>query len=179
MSSQENSAGKKGGLPPDDLSRHLTVANPDSHQSPHVSVVGDTYTILVTGEDTEGRFCLIDMFVPPGGGPPPHRHDFDEMFTIVEGEIDVTFRGEEETASAGTSVNIPANAPHSFKNNGDKPARLLCYCSPAGEDAFFLEVGDKVDSRTAPPPDLTEDEQQERAELAKKLAPKYRQEILA
>ncbi len=24
--------------------------------------------------DTNGRFCLIDMYVPPGGGPPPHRH---------------------------------------------------------------------------------------------------------
>ena len=175
MRSQAKTAATTDGLPPDDLSRHLTVANPDNDQSLHLSVVGDTYTILVSGEDTEGRFCLIDMFVPPGGGPPPHRHDFDEMFTVVEGEIDVTFRGEEQAASAGSSVNIPANAPHAFKNNGDKPARLLCFCSPAGEDAFFMEIGDRVGSRTAPPPHLTTEE---RAELAQKLAPKYRQEIL-
>jgi hypothetical protein len=41
----------------------------------------DAYTILVTGAQTSGRYCLIDMLVPPGGGPPPHRHDFEEMFT--------------------------------------------------------------------------------------------------
>jgi quercetin dioxygenase-like cupin family protein len=27
---------------------------------------------------------VIDMHVPPGGGPPPHRHDFEEMFTVLE-----------------------------------------------------------------------------------------------
>src|SRR5512132_3141647 len=62
--------------PPDDLQRVLTLAQPDKNQSlPHIGIVGDTYTILLTGEDTNGRFCLIDMHVPPGGGPPPHRQD--------------------------------------------------------------------------------------------------------
>ena len=65
----------------------LTVARPDEDQSlPHIGLVGDTYTILVTGRDTEGKYTLIDMHVPPGGGPPPHRHDFEEMFTVLDGE---------------------------------------------------------------------------------------------
>ena len=34
-------------------------------------MVGDTYTILISGEDTAGRYALIDMLVPAGGGPPP------------------------------------------------------------------------------------------------------------
>jgi len=38
---------------------------------------------------------LIDMLVPRGGGPPPHRHDFEETFVVLEGEIDATFRGAE------------------------------------------------------------------------------------
>ena len=42
----------------------------------------------MTGEQTAGRYSLIDMLVPPGGGPPPHRHDFEEMFTILAGEIE-------------------------------------------------------------------------------------------
>jgi hypothetical protein len=59
-------------VPPDDLSRKLTVARPDQDQSlPHLGLVGDTYTILVTGEETAGKYTLIDMHVPPGGGPPP------------------------------------------------------------------------------------------------------------
>ena len=120
-------------VPPDDLSRKLTVARPDNDQSlPHIGLVGDTYTILVTGEDTAGKYTLIDMHVPPGGGPPPHRHDFEEMFTVLDGEVQVTFRGETLIARAGETINVPANAPHSFTNAGDTPSRLLCMCAPRG-----------------------------------------------
>ena len=42
-------------IPPDDLSRTLTIARPDEDQSlPHIGLVGDTYTILVAGKDTAG-----------------------------------------------------------------------------------------------------------------------------
>src|SRR6266581_4688293 len=63
-------------IPPDDPKRSLTVAQPDNLT--HIGLVGDTYTVTVTGEQTAGRFCVIDMHIPPGGGPPPHRHDFEE-----------------------------------------------------------------------------------------------------
>jgi quercetin dioxygenase-like cupin family protein len=165
-------------LPPDDTSRRLTVANPDDPAMGHISVAGGTYTILVTGKDTGGRYCLIDMLIPPGGGPPPHRHDFEEMFTILDGEIEFTFRGESRRADAGSTVNVPANAPHAFKNMSDKPARLLCMCLPAGQEEFFLAVGDPVDSRTAPPPKLSSEERAERMHRAKALSAKYRTELL-
>lgn len=165
-------------IPPDDLNKKLTAANPDDPKMRHVSVSNSTYTILMTGEETGGRYCLIDMLVPPGGGPPPHRHDFEEMFAILDGEIELTFRGEAHQASAGSTVNIPANAPHSFKNNSDKPAHLLCMCTPAGQEEFFMAVGDVVDSRTAPPPNLSKAEQAERVQRAKDLSAKYRTELL-
>ena len=165
-------------IPPDDVNNKLTLANPDDPKMRHVSVAGGTYTILVSGADTGGRYCLVDMLVPPGGGPPPHRHDFEEMFTILEGEIELTFRGKAHKASAGSTVNIPANAPHAFKNNSDRPARLLCMCTPAGQDEFFMEVGDIVDSRTAPPPNLSKAEQAERIQRAKALSAKYKTELL-
>jgi quercetin dioxygenase-like cupin family protein len=165
-------------LPPDDPNRNLTLADPDDPTLRHVSIVGGTYTILVSGEQTGGRYCLIDMLVPPGGGPPPHRHDFEEMFTILDGEIELTFRGKAHRASAGSTVNIPANAPHSFKNKSDQPARLLCMCTPAGQEEFFMSVGDPVASRTAPPPKLSQAEQAERGQRAKALAAKYRTELL-
>src|SRR5271165_7437485 len=82
-------------IPPDDPKRSLVVARPNTDQRlPHLGLVGDTYTILLSGDDTGGRYCLVDMHIPPGGGPPPHRHDFEESFTLLEGEIEATFRGE-------------------------------------------------------------------------------------
>src|ERR1700683_3388157 len=129
-------------IPPDDLRRKLTLARPDEDAGlPHIALAGDTYTILVSGKDTAGRYCLIDMLVPPGGGPPPHRHDFEEMFSILEGEIEFTFRGAKSVVRAGETVNIPANAPHCFRNAAERSARMLCVCSPAGQEEFFMEVG--------------------------------------
>lgn len=39
-------------LPPDNLQRHLTVAESDTPQQQHIGLAGDTYTILLTGKDT-------------------------------------------------------------------------------------------------------------------------------
>ena len=69
-------------IPPDNPHRELSVASSDDPKARHIGIAGNTYTILLSGEDTDGRYCLIDMNVPPGGGPPPHRHDFEEMFTL-------------------------------------------------------------------------------------------------
>src|SRR5450631_3186211 len=103
-------------LPADNPARSLKIARPDTDESlPHIGLVGDTYTVLLSGADTAGRYCLIDMFVPPGGGPPPHRHDFEESFTVLEGQIEAIFRGEKSTLAAGDTIGIPANAPHQFR----------------------------------------------------------------
>jgi quercetin dioxygenase-like cupin family protein len=166
-------------IPSDDPSRALTVARPDQDPSlAHIGLVGDTYTILVSGEDTAGKYTLIDMHVPPGGGPPPHRHDFEEMFTILEGQVKVTFRGETLTANAGETINVPANAPHAFTNAGDSPSRLLCLCAPAGQDEFFRLVGQPVASRTEAPPPLDPAAQAAFIAKSRSLAPKYRTELL-
>ena len=166
-------------VPPDDLSRALTVARPDHDDHlPHIGLVGDTYTILVAGSDTAGKYTLIDMHVPPGGGPPPHRHDFEEMFTVLDGEVEVTFRGETLVARAGETINVPANAPHAFTNVGDSPSRLLCLCAPAGQEEFFTLVGQPVATRTQAPAPLSPDEQSEFRAKAQSLAPVYKTELL-
>jgi quercetin dioxygenase-like cupin family protein len=160
----------------DDPARNLTLTQPD--KLPHFGLVGDTYTITVLGEQTDGRFCLIDMHVPPGGGPPPHRHDFEETFILLEGEMEATFRGKRSIARAGETLHIPANAPHQFHNSSAGPVRMLCICSPAGQEKFFIEVGVPVATRKTPPPKLDEKEQAAFIEKVKALAPKYRTELL-
>jgi quercetin dioxygenase-like cupin family protein len=166
-------------IPPDDLSRSLTVARPNSDPSlPHLGLVGDTYTILISGDDTNGAYTLIDMHVPPGGGPPPHRHDFEEMFTVLEGQVELTFRGETLTARAGETINVPANAPHGFHNAGADASRLLCLCAPAGQDEFFTLVGEPVATRTDPPAPLDAGAQAAFVAKAQSLAPQYKTELL-
>jgi len=165
-------------LPADNLARNLKIARPNTDESlPHLGLVGDTYTILLSGEDTDGRYCLIDMHIPPGGGPPPHRHDFEESFTVLEGEIEATFRGEKSIVHAGQTFNIPANAPHCFTNPSGAAARLLCICAPAGQEEFFAQVGVTVPTRRSTPPELDQPAQAELKKKAQELAPRYRTEL--
>jgi quercetin dioxygenase-like cupin family protein len=166
-------------LPDDNLLRQLTIARPDTNQRlPHIALVGDTYTILVAGDDTDGKYTLIDMHVPPGGGPPPHRHDFEEMFTVLDGEIEVTFRGQTLTARAGETINVPANAPHAFTNAGETASRLLCMCAPSGQEEFFTLVGQPVATRTEAPPPLDAAAQAAFIKKSRALAADYKTELL-
>ena len=166
-------------LPADDLKRNLTLAQIDEDKTlPHIGLVGDTYTITVTGAETAGKFCVIDMHIPPGGGPPPHRHDFEETFIILEGEMEATFRGKKSIIKAGDTISIPANAPHRFHNTSSNATRLLCICSPAGQEEFFALVGTPVATRTTPPPNLDDQEQAAFMKKVMALAPKYRTELL-
>jgi len=113
-------------------------------------VVSDTYTVLVSGKQTAGRYALLDMFVPPQGGPPPHRHDFEEMFYVLDGEVVVTFRDQRARVTAGMTVNIPARAPHHFTNESDREARLLCMVSPPGSTSTSKRLASRC--RAAPHP---------------------------
>jgi len=178
MSTKSNITQFPSAVPADNLQRSLVIQNPENEKALHLGVVGDTYTVLLSGTDTAGQFCLIDMHVPPGGGPPPHRHDFEETFVLLDGELEATFRGQKRTVKAGETIHIPANSPHQFHNAFSRPVRMLCVCSPAGQEEFFKEVGTPVATRTTPPPKLDDAQQAAFMKKAMDLAPKYRTELL-
>jgi hypothetical protein len=118
------------------------------------------------------------MLVAPGGGPGPHRHDFEEMFTVLDGEIEITFREAKSVLRAGETGSIPSNAPHQFKNVSERPARLLCLCSPAGMEEFFAAIGIPLATRTTPCPKLDESGWAAFKKKSEALAANYRTELL-
>jgi mannose-6-phosphate isomerase-like protein (cupin superfamily) len=139
-----------------------------------IAVVGDVYRFLATGDDTNGKYAIWEAVVPPGGGPPPHVHSREEEgFYILEGEV--TFRiGEERVvATAGMFANMPVGTPHSFKNESNRPMKMLISIAPAGLEQMFFEVGVPVaqGATTAPSP--------AQAEIEKflQIAPRYGIEI--
>jgi quercetin dioxygenase-like cupin family protein len=166
-------------LPDDDVAREPVIARPEDPALVHLAVVGDTYTVLVAGEQTAGRFAMLDMLILPGGGPPLHRHDFEECFRVLEGSLEVRVRDlPPARLEAGDTANIPANAAHAFRNPAQVPARLLCTVAPAGLERFFAEFGDPVPTRTSPAPPLSDAERGERLRRAMAAAPGYGMEIL-
>lgn len=121
----------------------------DSQPQRVIGVVGDVYRFLATARDTDGKYAMWEAIVPPGGGPPPHRHSREvEAFYVLEGEI--TFRGECDTsdpivAGVGAFVNMPIGVQHSFRNESGKVARMLITVAPAGLEEMFFEVGQPVE----------------------------------
>lgn len=142
----------------------------------NLSVVGDTYRILVTDKETGGAFAAIDMLIPPNGGPGPHSHaGFQESFYIIDGEIEVRSEVSTYIAKKGSFVSIPKGGiVHCFKNKTDQVAHLLCLVVPSGLEEFFMEIGQPVAVGSfLPPPPMDE-------EAMKKILPiveKYGQKL--
>jgi mannose-6-phosphate isomerase-like protein (cupin superfamily) len=145
-----------------------------SQQGRTVSLVGDVYRFLATGEDTNSKYTLIEALVSPGGGPPPHVHSREEEgFYILEGEIAFTIDGKRVVATPGMFANMPVGTPHSFKNETNKPAKMLATVAPAGLEKMFMEIAVPLaeGATTALPPT------KEDIEKLLAIAPKYGIEI--
>ena len=145
-----------------------------SQQGRTVSLVGDVYRFLATGEDTNSKYTLIEALVSPGGGPPPHVHSREEEgFYILEGEIAFTIDGKRVVATPGMFANMPVGTPHSFKNETNRPAKMLATVAPAGLEKMFMEIAVPLaeGATTALPPT------KEDIEKLLAIAPKYGIEI--
>jgi quercetin dioxygenase-like cupin family protein len=79
----------------------------------------------LVGADHGADVCLIFVDAPPGHGPSLHRHPYEEVFVVQEGEATFTADGEERVVRAGEVVIVPAGVAHSFVNAGDGPLRQL------------------------------------------------------
>ncbi len=136
-------------------------------------VVGDRYTILLSGEDTGGACALIHAEVQPGGGPPPHRHRReDEAFYVLEGEIAFHADGRDIPAKPGSWVTLARGSLHSFRNTTTVTARALILVTPAGLERYFAEVGVPATDHS-PPPSVTPAD----IERLQAVAPRYGMEI--
>ncbi len=139
-----------------------------------VAVVGDVYRFLATGADTNGKYATWEALVPPGGGPPTHVHSREEeSFYVLEGAVTFHANGERIVLTAGTFANMSVGTPHSFKNETDRPARMILSIAPAGLEEMFFEVGVALPdgATTALPP------AKEEVERFLALAPKYGIEV--
>ncbi|BCL36287.1 cupin domain-containing protein [Nostoc sp. MS1] len=108
-------------------------------------VLGDLYTILATGEKTNGAYGLIEVLMQPQGFIPPHLHDeMDEVHYVLDGEVEYQIDEKTIFATPGTFIHISRGQFHSFKNIGLKPAKFLAWITPSGGERFFIEAGQLV-----------------------------------
>lgn len=156
----------------DNMDSNVKIISSDEGET--LAIAGGNYRIIISGDQTNGNYAVIEMTVPPGGGPPPHSHpETQEMFHVLEGEVEFKTEAGKQTVGKDGFVNIPfGGAVHCFKNISENHARLLCTVVPAGLENLFKEIGVPVlPGQILPVPELND----KRREFLKEIDLKYNQ----
>lgn len=121
-------------------------------------VFGNELVFKLTGQETEGKLALWTSITPPGGGPPAHYHlKEDELFLVQEGRMSFFAKGHWQEVGPGGMVYAPRGTTHTFRNIGDKPARMLTLTQPAGIETFFERCAEEFKRPGGPNPDRIAD----------------------
>ena len=139
--------------------------------------LGMLATMKTSGEQTGGRYSLVEILAPDGYGAVLHiHHQEDEGFYILEGEM--TFYVGEQTIKAhpGSYLFGPKDVPHAFTVDSG-PARLLFVLSPAGLEGLIREMGEPARSLEVPPQPEGPPDEAEMERMAA-IAARYGAEIL-
>jgi quercetin dioxygenase-like cupin family protein len=97
--------------------------------------------ILLRSEQSACHVSVIENVVAPRAkGPYLHKHDFDEAFYMIEGELLFQVEGKLVTKRKGELAFAPRNVPHALTNRTDEPARYVLVCTPAGLERSFARM---------------------------------------
>jgi mannose-6-phosphate isomerase-like protein (cupin superfamily) len=120
-------------------------------------ILGDFYTIKISGDETNGRYSVWEIEVASSNGPPLHKHSMeDEAFYILEGVFSFPYGSKETKAGIGQFIYTPRGEFHTYKNIGRSFGKLLLIISPPRFEKFFEEIGIPVDDKSLfHPPQIT------------------------
>lgn len=96
--------------------------------------------LVVTAEETQGRFAVIETRERRGQEPPLHAHGReDELVHVLEGEVTFHKDGQRLACPTGTSVLLPAGSEHTYRVESEV-ARLLVVLVPPGLEGLYREL---------------------------------------
>jgi quercetin dioxygenase-like cupin family protein len=112
------------------------VVKPKDHRPLHI--LGEAVSALANVERT-GSFEVFFQEGPEGAGPPPHTHEWDEAYYVIEGALDVLTGDRAQTVGSGEFIFIPGGTPHGFRIKTSR-TRFLSFNSRGGASAFFRDI---------------------------------------
>ena len=105
--------------------------------------------VLLRSEKSGGHLAVVEL--TGEGRPPLHRHDFDETFYVLEGELTFRLAGDVFTRSAGELAFAPRGVAHTYANLSGAPARALLMITPAGFERYFDRIAARITGSELPP----------------------------
>ncbi len=104
-------------------------------------------SLLVTGEQTQGLFALVQTVVRRAEQTPLHAHTLeDECVYVVQGEVTFYLDGNRLDCSAGSCVLLPKGSEHAYCIESEE-ATLLVLLVPAGLEGSYQELDRFVDAK--------------------------------
>src|SRR5215469_2182738 len=95
--------------------------------------------LCLSGTDTGGAYCLVEVSLAPGMGVPRHTHTReDEVYFVLAGELEVTVGEKTFVLQPGDSLLAPRDIPHKLRNSGNAENRYLLLFSPSGFEEFVM-----------------------------------------
>ena len=89
--------------------------------------------IMLTADQTNGRYSIIDDVFKPGMKTPPHKHAYhSETFLVLAGRMKWTVGGETDIIGPGDLVYIPPDTSHATEVLGDEPVHAIMLYEPGG-----------------------------------------------
>jgi quercetin dioxygenase-like cupin family protein len=82
------------------------------------------------GADHGAAMSLFIEDAPAGTGPRLHRHPYEEVFVVLDGELEMTIGDEVATVGAGQIAVAPANVWHGFKAGRDGARSVNIHAAP-------------------------------------------------
>jgi quercetin dioxygenase-like cupin family protein len=90
------------------------------------------------GAEIGTSVSIIAVDAAPGTGPGLHRHPYEEVFVVLEGEATFTLGDAQHVARAGEVVVAPAGVAHAFVNTGSTRLRQVdVHVSPRFETEWL------------------------------------------
>jgi quercetin dioxygenase-like cupin family protein len=104
--------------------------------------------VLLSGEESGGNYCVLELTVQPGGGATAlHTDRWVETFHVLEGEVVWTLERDGElvtwSAHPGETVVVLQGRKHRFAGGGASASRMLAV-GPAGIRELLSRAGYSV-----------------------------------
>lgn len=111
----------------------------DSNQVPFnkVDIAKNTFIQVLIPPDENNNFAMRKFIIKKGGMIPLHKNLVEHQQYVLSGKAELTIGDEVLTVQRDTTVFIPAEAPHSYKNIGETDFEFLCLI-PKKEDKMTL-----------------------------------------
>lgn len=125
------------------------VLTPEQRERP-LNVLGTQVTVLASNATTQSYGITVQQG-DEGTGPPPHRHDWDESFYVLAGQIEFVYDGKTVVCTPGTLVHVPRGTVHGFRYGAGGGQMLEI----TGQGALAAQMFTAVDREVpAGPPDV-------------------------